>query len=242
MATADMQISHYEPSGQHDDLETQNQSWTDAQQGKQNASCAPRGYISDASSVERLMDVSGGRHRAISLTTVLQHRAGVSAKANGGDGLDGHSNRDVISSTAPKPPPSRIRSPERGRGNKRKRSKYSSLPKDIEKALDLIASHLEDMSQVRKSQDDIEIRSRDLEQKVRMQEGKVVICRQELQVLSRRLAEEVSSTDKLRAENAEFRKQLQDTRALADIKENEMKNWRNMLRTMMTIREDSSMS
>lgn len=240
-ATEDLRVSHQVPSIQQDHLEKQDQGWPDVQYGKQGDLPPSGGYILDTSSDVKFIGIGGSGYPATSLTTVLQHCDGVSTEAESGNGLGGQGNTDAILCTSPEIPLTGTRTPERERGKRipsRKRSKYSSLPKDIEKALDLVLSHLGDMTQLRKSKEGIENRSRDLEQEVKIQEGKVRICRQELQALSQRLAEKVSMVEELRAKNAEYHKQLADARTLADSKDAEMKNWRNILHTMITTRED----
>jgi hypothetical protein len=115
----------------------------------------------------------------------------------------------------------------------RKRSKYSDLPADIEKALDLITSHLEDASRPRRWQDDFDSKARAIEQKFKIQEGEVLLYGQELQTVKQKLLNEISTTERLGAENADLREKLEEARALAERKGDEMKNWRTMLRTMI---------
>lgn len=115
----------------------------------------------------------------------------------------------------------------------RKRSKYSDLPRDVEKALELITSRLEDASRSRRSQDDVDSKAQAMEQKLKIQEGEALLSRQELQAVKQKLFNEVSNVDRLKAENADLREKLHEARGLAEQKENELKNWQGMLRTMI---------
>jgi hypothetical protein len=239
---AGLHTSNHTPSGLHIDEAIQNHSWTDAQRYKQNAKYTPRGYILDPSTDEKFLCISGDGPPSISLNTVLQSRAGTSDKA-GNIERKGHDDiHRTTSFMAPSVTWSSTHRTER-EDNKpppRKRSKYSDLPKDIEKAMNLIAAQLEGVSKNRKYQDDIENKSRALEQKVKIQEGEVHIYRQELQCLKQKLANKSTETEKLRTGKAEIWKQLQDSRALSEARQNEMEKWQSMLRSMIYTRENSN--
>jgi chromosome segregation ATPase len=147
----------------------------------------------------------------------------------------------TISSTAPEIASNKLRFP--GTVNKshaRRRLKYAELPRDIEKALDLVAGHLGNVSQIRKFKDNLEIKLPDVEQQVRIKAGEVLICRQELQKLKQKLADKDSRAEKIQMENAELRENLQDARALAKLQDDEMKSWQSTLRSMLGNREGSS--
>jgi hypothetical protein len=227
--------------------ESQNRHWIDIQRWKENAWYAPRGYFLDPSSGDKFipLDKEGS---SVSLSTVIQNRADSYNTMRNSDELHSPSNNHpstsspVTTTTQLKP-----RNARKGRGSKlkslpRTRSKYSDLPNDIEKAMDLIKSHLGDVEQFKKSHNDAESMVQTLEQKTRIQDGEVLLCQQELQALKERLATEVSNTEKLRAENIELQKQLHDSYTLVERKETEMKNWQNMLRAMMAPGEDPSTS
>lgn len=227
-----------------DDPESQNRRWRDAQRWKENAWYAPRGYMLDPSSSEKFIPVVG-EGPSISLSTVLQSRSEISEKNHGSHELDDHKiPRHVTSSPAPETVPNKLRRIGKGGGrpSPRKRSKYSDLPKELEKALELIASHLGDSTQSRKSRDDVESKSRALEQKMRIQEGEVLLSRQELHAVKQKLSSEVAKVEKLKAENNDLRKELLEARVSAEKKESEMKNWQNMLRSMMASAEGESTS
>jgi hypothetical protein len=111
------------------------------------------------------------RLRSISPSTAPQDPPGVSESNDKNDRLEDHCNRYcAISSTAPETITSKTHYTEGSKPPSRKRSKYSSLPKDIEKALNLIMSHLEDASRSLNCQDDIKAQSQALEQKMRIRE------------------------------------------------------------------------
>jgi hypothetical protein len=227
-----------------DDLESQNRRWRDAQRWKENAWYAPRGYMLDPSSSEKFIPLVG-EGPSIPLSTVLQSRSGICEKSHDNHELDDHKiPRHVTSSPAPETVPNKIRRIGKGGGkpSPRKRSKYSDLPRELEKALELITSHLGDATQSRKSKDDVESKSRALEQKMRIQEGEVLLCRQELHAVKQRLSSEAANVEKLRAENSNLRKELLEARVLAEKKESEMKNWQSMLRTMMGSAEGETTS
>lgn len=227
------------------DTEVQNRRWREVQRWKENAWLAPRGHMLDPSSTDMFIPIQG-EGPSISMSTVLQNRSELPDKVPNSKGLNfSRADRPAASSSVPEIVHSRARSTGKGgvrKSPQRKRSKYSDLPRDIERALDLIASHLGDSSQLRKSQEDAETKSRAGEQKMRIQEGELLICRQELQAVQQRLSIEISNVEKLRAENAELRQELLDSRKLAERKANEMKNWQSMLRTMMSNGEGPSVS
>ena len=217
-----------------DDLEGHNQRWKEAQRWRENSWYAPRGYVLDPSSGERFISLHG--EEPISLSSVMKNRSGLSDNDHDKSKTDNHDN-------ARPPIPSPVLETAHGKTRRggtrtqrspaRKRSKYSDLPKDLEKALELITSNLEGASRSKKSQDDVDSKARIMEQKLRIQDGEVLIIRQELQAVRQKLLDEVSSADILRAENAKLCEKLQETRELVEQKENDLKNWQGMLRTMI---------
>jgi hypothetical protein len=223
-------------SQRNEDLEIHNQRWKEAQRWKENAWYAPRGYVLDPQGGETFISLYG--EDPISLSSVLKNRTGRRDTENENDKPDNHSNsRPSVSSSVPEAATTRPRRARVQKSSSKKRSKYSELPKDLEKALELITSNLESVSRSRKSQDDGDTKARALEQQLRIQEGEVLICRQEIQAVKQRLLDEMSAADILRSENAELRQKLQDSQALAESKESELRNWQGMLRTMVGNRD-----
>ncbi|KIN01619.1 hypothetical protein OIDMADRAFT_144298 [Oidiodendron maius Zn] len=227
-------ISHNPDPQRNDDAENQSKRWREVQRWKENAWLSPRGYILDPSCSERFISLSG--EEPISLNTVMKNRSVPSDNDHDRNKSENHSNNQTaIPSNIQDPTQGKIRRTGKGvhKSPPRKRSKYSDLPKDIEKALDLITSRLEEASRSRRWQDDVDGKARAMEQKVKIQEGEVLLCRQELHTVKQQLLNEVTTTERLRAENADLREKLEEARTLAERKENEMKNWQAMLRTVM---------
>ena len=218
----------------NDDLESHNQRWREAQRWRENAWYAPRGYILDPSCGERFISLYG--KEPISLSSVMKNRSGLSENEQANNKMDNDSNAQPpiaspVLETAHRK--TRRAGKRTQKSPTRKRSKYSDLPKDLEKALDLITSNLEGASRSKKSQDDVDNKARAMEQKLRIQDGEVLLIRQELQAVKQKLLNEVSSADILRTENAELREKLQEARALAEQKDTELRNWQGMLRNMI---------
>lgn len=221
-------------SNRNEDLEMHNQQWKDAQVWKKNAWYAPRGYILDPQCGERFISLYG--KDPISLSSVMKDRAGMRDTENENEKPENHCNsRPSVSSPIPEAAPSRARrvGKRSQKSPSRKRSKYSDLPKDLEKALELITTNLESVSRSRISQDEGHTKARALEQQLRIQEGEVLICRQEIQAVKQKLLDEISVADILRSEIAELRQKLQESQASTESKENELRNWQDMLRTMI---------
>jgi regulator of replication initiation timing len=216
-----------------DDHESQNRQWKEAQHWKRTAWHTPNGFMLDPS-CERFISYSG--EEQIPVSSVLKSRSGPSDNDHEISKSHVHNqNRPVMSTAALETAQNKVRRTGKGihKSPTRKRSKYSDLPRDVEKALELITSRLEDASRSRRSQDDVDSKAQAMEQKLKIQEGEALLSRQEMQAVKQKLFNEVSNVDRLKAENADLREKLHEARGLAEQKENELKNWQGMLRTMI---------
>jgi hypothetical protein len=211
------------------------QGWRDTQRWKENSSYAPRGYILDPASTDSFIPLYADGP-SIPLSTVIKRRVEVSDEGYSVQ----ESTRQIqcspsISSCIPSTSRGKHRRTGKVAGSKsppRKRYKYSDVPEDVENALDLIRNHLYSVSQSTKSQD-VDERAQVLEQKMKIQEGEMLICRQELQAMKQKLSVEVSNMETVRAENAELRQEVEELRAIAQKKEDQMKNRQHMFRTVV---------
>jgi len=68
---------------------------------------------------------------------------------------------------------------------------------------------------------------------MKIRDGELLLCRQELQDAKQKLFTGMADMEKVRAENDELRREMQELRASAQIKESQLSNWQNMLRQMM---------
>jgi hypothetical protein len=204
------------------------QAWKDAQQFKENSLYTPRGYILDPSCADRFIPLYGNGP-SIPLSEVKNPHPEVHSTGNTAKHTQ---SQTAISGSIPITPhskPRRTGKNGRQQSAPRKRYKYSDIPADVEKALDLIKNHLINVSQPRKSEVDVEDKAQVLAQKMKIQEGEMLICRQELQTVKQKLSIELSDAEMFRAENADLRKEVQELRAMVRQKEDQMKNWQNML-------------
>lgn len=137
------------------------QGWKEARRWKENSSHAPRGYLLDPSPTDRFIPLYGVGP-SIPLSTIkkvsprvfgrrLPHRRTRSTDSEP-SGHILHYSKYVAGQVTPYRKVACNKSPPR------KRYKYSDVPVDVENALDLIRSHLYNVSQSRKSQDDVEDR------------------------------------------------------------------------------------
>lgn len=214
------------PADQNDNSETRDQRWKQNQRWKERSWYTPPGYILDSISAERFIPLCGDGP-SIPFSTVMRNHSG---------SLDEIQSHPTNSSSIPGKPQGRPRrrgKAERTRSPLRKRSKYSELPVEIEKALDLIKDRLESASRYNMSRDDVKTEAQALEQKMKIREGELLLCRHELQSVKQKLSTETADMETVRAENVELRKEMQELRASAQITEDQLKNWQNMLRQMM---------
>ena len=233
----DTQIPHRgPPADQNDSSETRDQRWKDNQRWKEHSWHTPLGYILDPSSAERFIPLYGDGP-SIPYSAVMENRTGSLDETQSGDESARHiQSHPPNSSSIPgksQGRPRRRGKEERTKSPLRKRSKYSDLPADIEKALDLIKCHLESTSRYKMSQDDVKTELQALEQKMKIREGELLLCRQELQSAKQKLSTGTVDMEKVKAENVELRKETQELRASAQVKENQLNNWQKMLRQMV---------
>ncbi|RFU29419.1 hypothetical protein B7463_g6940, partial [Scytalidium lignicola] len=232
------------------DTEDINRRWREAQRWKENSRYSPLGYLLDPQCAERFIPLSGDGP-VISLSSVMKNRSTDSsshAKSNN-ETSKSVSNEQSDGTTSSVPTTAKVKPYRAGKSaggrNKsppRKRSKYSNLPSEVETAFDLIKSHLENASNGRKSQDDVENKAKTLEQKLKIQEGEMLISRQELQSVKQKLSVELSNAEQLKMENTTLRKEVQELQELVQKKENQIKSWQNMLRTMIGTGGEVSMN
>ncbi|PMD43885.1 hypothetical protein L207DRAFT_482494 [Hyaloscypha variabilis F] len=209
------------------------QAWKETERWKENSSYTPRGYLLDPSSGDKFIPLYG-EGATIPLSEVEGCRPRSSDEVHSVEESTRHIQSHVgVASSIPSTSQSKPRRTGKLTGSEsapRKRYKYSDIPADVEKALDLIKNHLINVSQPRKSEVDVEDKAQVLAQKMKIQEGEMLICRQELQTVKQKLSIELSDAETLRAENADLRKEVQELRAMVRQKEDQMKNWQNMLR------------
>jgi len=108
----------------------------------------------------------------------------------------------------------------------RKKSKYSAFSKEVDKALSVIYNELETAAGYGRSEGNLESKVQALEQQLKMQEGQMMLSSKELEVARKELAREREQGQALKMENEMLR-------ALVDRKENELKEWRKKLRSMI---------
>ncbi|KAE9376227.1 hypothetical protein N431DRAFT_332840 [Stipitochalara longipes BDJ] len=208
------------------------QAWKDAQRFKENSWYTPRGYILDPSCGDRFIPLYGNGP-SIPLSEVKNPQLEPLDEAHCTEDFAKHAqSQTAISCSIQATSQSKSRRSGKMAGNKsppRKRYKYSDVPADVENALDLIQNHILSVSQPRKSQIDVDGKAQVLEQKLKIQEGEMFLCRQELEAVKQKLTVEASTLEIVRAENAELRKEVEELRVMGQKRENQMKNWQNLL-------------
>jgi len=209
------------------------QAWKDAQRFKENSLYTPRGYILDPSCADRFIPLYGNGP-SIPLSEVKNTRPEpLDQVQSTEDSAKQIQSQTAIPCSLTITPQSKPRRTGKITGNKtppRKRYKYSDVPADIENALDLLQNHIFSISHARKSQVDVDEKAQVLEQKLKIQEGEMYLCRQELETVKQNLSIELSNMEMVKAENAELRKQVEELRAMGQKKEDQMKNWQSLLR------------
>jgi hypothetical protein len=214
------------------------QAWKDAQRFKENSLYTPRGYILDPSCADRFIPLYGNGP-SIPLSEVKNSRPEPLGEVHSTENFTKHTQSQTATSCSiPTTLQSKPRRTGKMAGNKsppRKRYKYSDVPADVENALDLIKNHIINVSQPRKSQVDEDEKAQILEQKLKIQEGQMLICRQELEAMKQKLSIELSNTEMVKVENAGLRKEIEELRAMGQKREDQMKNWQNMLRGVVGV-------
>jgi hypothetical protein len=198
------------------------QAWKDAQRFKENSLHTPRDYLLDPSSADRFIPIYGNGP-SIPLSEVKKPRPEPLDEVHFIENSTKHTqNQIAISCSTPITSQSKPRRTGKMAGNKsppRKRYKYSDVPADVENALDLIKNHIINVSQPRKSPVDGDEKVQVLEQKLKIQEGQLLICRQELEAVKQKLSTELSNMEMVKAENAELHKEVEELRAMGQKRE-----------------------
>lgn len=115
----------------------------------------------------------------------------------------------------------------------RKKSKYSTFSKEVDKALSVIHAELETAAGYGRSEGNLESKVQALEQQLRMQEGQMLLTSRELDFARKELAKEREESAVMKVDNFELR--AENTRLKEDVqrKESELKDWRLKLRSMI---------
>ncbi|KAH8593815.1 hypothetical protein B0O99DRAFT_191556 [Bisporella sp. PMI_857] len=108
----------------------------------------------------------------------------------------------------------------------RKKSKYSTLSAEVEKALSVIHSQLEAAALNSKADDSLLAKTKDLEQQLRIQEGQIKLA-------SNDSSNQRLKNERLQTENANLKAEVDRLTESLQRKEAELKDWRAKLRTMM---------
>jgi hypothetical protein len=115
----------------------------------------------------------------------------------------------------------------------RKKSKYSTFSKEVDKALAVIHAELETAAGYGKSEGNLESKAQALEQKLRMQEGQMLLTSRELELAKKELEKERQESAVMKVENSELREENTTLKGEVQRKESELKDWRLKLRSMI---------
>ena len=115
----------------------------------------------------------------------------------------------------------------------RKKSKYSAFSKEVDKALSVIYGELETAAGYGKSEGNLESQVQAFEQQLKMQEQQMLLTSRELEFARKELAKEREESAVLKVDNFEIREENMRLKELVDRKENELKEWRAKLRSMI---------
>ncbi|TVY37648.1 hypothetical protein LSUB1_G006782 [Lachnellula subtilissima] len=114
----------------------------------------------------------------------------------------------------------------------RKKSKYSALSSDVDKALSLIQRELEKAAQIGRSEGDLEDQIEDLEQRLRIQDGQMLLSSRELELAQKNLAAERRHSETIRSEHAHYKEEVVRLKEAVE-KDAELREWRVRLRSMI---------
>jgi hypothetical protein len=115
----------------------------------------------------------------------------------------------------------------------RKKSKYSAFSVEVDKALTVLYSELETAAQCGKAEGHLESKVLDLEQKLKLQDGQLMLSNRELDFARSHLTKEQAKSGVLKKENVELRDEVAKLREMVQQKDGELRDWRTKLRTMM---------
>ncbi|KAI9828948.1 MAG: hypothetical protein M1819_006447 [Sarea resinae] len=122
-----------------------------------------------------------------------------------------------------------------------RRSRYSTLPDEVEGALSVIYRELESGAQWQGLSKDLSSKVQILDQQLKISDGRLVLARQELEsrqssevvLLRRDLAAKQAEIEALDEQNRKLRSELDNIKAQAKSKDEEMDKWRSRLRMMI---------
>ena len=114
-----------------------------------------------------------------------------------------------------------------------KKSKYSALSKDIDKALSVIYSERETAAGYNKSEHNLESKVPALEQQLKMQCGQMRLTSRELELARSELAKEREEMAVMKVDDFELRQEIARLKEELQRKEDELKDWRLKLRSMI---------
>jgi hypothetical protein len=134
----------------------------------------------------------------------------------------------------PNPSPrAKPRRSKRSTSPPRKKSKYSSFSIEVDKALAVLYSELETAAQHGRSEGNLQTKVQDLEQKLKLQEGQMMLSHREMELMNSKLGTVQEESGRLRKENARLEAEAKASSEMMQKKDNELKDWRMKLRTMM---------
>ncbi len=111
----------------------------------------------------------------------------------------------------------------------RKRSKYSSLSSEVDKALAVIQKELETAANVGRTEDKLREKVKSLEQQLKLKDGQIKLTERELGIARRK----PSQSDALKAELAEIKQQNAALKVEVEKKDAELQDWRTKLQGML---------
>ena len=115
----------------------------------------------------------------------------------------------------------------------RKKSKYSAFSSEVDKALSVIQRELEKAAQVGRSEGNLEDKIKDLEQRLRIQDGQMLLTTRELELAKKNLAAEHRHSEVLRSEHAHYKDEVMRLKEAVEKKDGELREWRVRLRSMI---------
>lgn len=111
----------------------------------------------------------------------------------------------------------------------RKRSKYSNLSSEVDKALVVIQKELEKAAQVGKSEDVLQDRIQDLEQQLKLKDGQICLIQRELELAR----ESGTVSGELRRQLEEVKKRNASLVGDVESKDKELRDWREKLKGLL---------
>lgn len=115
----------------------------------------------------------------------------------------------------------------------RKRSRYSALSSEVDKALSVMYAELETASASCKVEQDLQSKVQTLEQKLKVQDGQLLITRRELAWMRNQNADARPGINLLKVENVWLTEEIRKYKVMMQKKDDELNDWRARLRTML---------